>query len=109
MENLSNKQYLEMLGKRIKLYRVYSGISQNELEEKTGISKRTISRLELGNSIQLDSFLKILSALELSENIQLLIPDQEKRPSAFLANSKIKQRVHRKSTNEAFAWGDNEE
>lgn len=107
MINYTNKEYLQMIGKRIKLYRVYSGISQKELEEKTGISTRTFSRLEAGNSIQLDSLIKILSALKLDNNIELLVPDQSKRPSMFLKRSNIKQRVYKKNnkTNE-FKWGD---
>lgn len=103
----TNKEYLQMIGKRIKLYRVYAGISQKELEEKTGISSRTLSRLEAGNSIQLDSFIKILTALDLDENIELLIPDQSVRPSMFLPKNKVKQRAYKKGKKaKEFKWGD---
>lgn len=107
MANYSNKEYLELIGKRIKQYRASSGISQKDLEEKTGISIRTLSRLEGGNSIQLDSLIKILTALGLNENIELLIPDQSVRPSSYLPKNKIKQRVYKnnKPTRE-FKWGD---
>lgn len=98
-----------MIGKRVKEYRAYSGISQKDLEEKTGISIRTISRLEAGNSIQLDSFVKILTALNLDENIQILIPDQSIRPSTFLPKNKIKQRAYRKrNKTSTYKWGDEE-
>lgn len=107
MAKLTNKEYLQMIGTRIKQYRVYSGISQKDLEEKTGISIRTLSRIEAGTSIQLDSLIKILSALEIDENIELLIPDQSKRPSMFLEKSNTKQRVYKKNTKlEEFKWGD---
>lgn len=107
MYKLSNKEYLQMIGKRIKLYRVYSGISQKELEEKSGISVRTLSRLESGKSIQLESFVKVLVALDLSENIELIIPDQSKRPSMYLEKASSKQRASKKKTKlEKFKWGD---
>lgn len=107
MYKLSNKEYLQMIGKRIKLYRVYSGISQKELEEKSGISIRTISRLESGKSIQLESFVKVLVALDLSENIELIVPDQSKRPSMYLEKASSKQRASKKKTKlEKFKWGD---
>ena len=107
MNKHTNKEYLQMIGRRIKLYRVYSGISQKELEEKTGISKRTFSRLESGISIQLASLVKILTALNLDENIELLIPDQSKRPSMYLEKKNIKERVHKKSKIvKEFKWGD---
>lgn len=109
MAKLTNKEYLKIIGKRIKEYRVYSEISQKELEEKTGISIRTLSRLEAGISIQLDSLIKILTALELDENINLLIPDQSIRPSSFLNENKTKQRVYKKKNNiKKFKWGDEE-
>lgn len=107
MYKLSNKEYLQMIGKRIKLYRVYSGISQKELEEKSGISVRTLSRLESGKSIQLESFVKVLVALDLSENIELIVPDQSKRPSMYLEKASSKQRACKKKTKlEKFKWGD---
>ena len=107
MYKLSNKEYLQIIGKRIKLYRVYSGISQKELEEKSGISIRTLSRLESGKSIQLESFVKVLVALDLSENIELIIPDQSKRPSMYLEKASSKQRASKKKTKlEKFKWGD---
>lgn len=109
MKNYTIKDFLQIIGKRVKEYRVYSGISQKDLEEITGISIRTISRLEAGNSIQLDSFFKILAALNLDENIQLLIPDQSIRPSTFLTKNKAKQRAYRKRNKiSTFKWGDEE-
>ncbi|MCQ2815338.1 MAG: helix-turn-helix domain-containing protein [Bacilli bacterium] len=109
MGKYTNKEYLQLIGKRIKEYRVYSEISQKELEEKTGISTRTLSRLEAGNSIQVDSLIKILTALNLDENIDLLIPDQSIRPSAFLNENKGKQRVYKKKNKaREFKWGDEE-
>lgn len=106
MTKMSNKEYLQMLGRRIKLHRVYSGLSQKELEDKTGISIRTISRLESGSSIQLDSFIKILKALDLGENIELIVPDQSLRPSMYLPKSP-KQRVYKKNkVKRSFKWGD---
>lgn len=107
MNKYTNKEYLQMIGKRIKLFRVYSGISQKELEEKTGISRRTFSRLETGTSIQLDSLIKILTALGLDNNLELLIPDQSKRPSMYLQKNKVKQRASSKTRKiEPFKWGD---
>ena len=69
---------------------------------------RSISRLEQGASVQVESLFKILIALNLGENIELLIPDQTKRPSYYLKDSeKQKQRVRKKEAkNNTFKWGD---
>lgn len=103
-------EYQKLIGERIKLYRVNAGVSQKDLEDESGVSVRSISRLEQGASIQLDSLIKILIALNLDGNIDLLIPDQTRRPSFYLNdNEKTKQRVRKKVENVAnFKWGDEE-
>ncbi len=105
----SYAEYQEMIGERVKQYRISMGMSQRDLEEASGVSMRSISRLEQGASVQMESMIKILTALRLSENLELLIPDQTKRPSYYLNQEKPKQRVHKKESNKAtFKWGDEE-
>lgn len=110
MNKLSYREYQKLIGERVKQYRVNAGVSQKDLENESGVSVRSISRLEQGASIQLESLIKILSALNLEGNIDLLIPDQTKRPSFYLNDSvKPKQRVRKKDENTvAFKWGDEE-
>ncbi len=62
-------------------------LSQQDLVDKTGVSKRSISRLEQGESVQVDTLVKILLALDLGENIELLVPNQSDRPSYYLAKN----------------------
>lgn len=110
MNKLSCQEYQKLIGNRIKQYRVNAGVSQKDLENESGVSVRSISRLEQGASVQLESLIKILSALNLESNIELLIPDQTKRPSFYLKDKdKPKQRVRKKEENNgAFKWGDEE-
>ena len=101
------QEYIKELGKKIKLYRIMKEMSQQDLEDKTGVSKRSISRLEQGESVQLENLLKILLALDLGENIDLLVPDQTKRPSFYLEKSENKnKRVRKKTEKNDFKWGD---
>lgn len=108
MNKLNCREYQKLIGDRIKQYRVNAGISQKDLENASGVSVRSISRLEQGASIQLDSLIKILSALNIDKNIELLIPDQTKRPSFYLNDSnKPKRRVRKKEESaRTFKWGD---
>ena len=76
--------YMRMLGARLQLYRISKDLTQQDLEEKSGVSVRSISRLEQGSSVQWESLCKVLIALGLDENIELLVPDQTKRPSYHL-------------------------
>lgn len=103
------QEYIKELGQKIKIYRVMKEMSQQDLSEKTGVSKRSISRLEQGESVQVDNLFKILLALGLSDNIDLLVPDQTRRPSYYLENKENKQkRVKKKTEKTGFKWGDEE-
>jgi transcriptional regulator with XRE-family HTH domain len=102
-----HQEYMKELGQKIKLYRIMKEMSQQDLEDKTGISKRSISRLEQGKSVQLENLFKILLALDLGENIELLVPDQTKRPSYYLKKTDNKaKRVRKKTEKNDFKWGD---
>ena len=82
-------------------------VSQQDLANKTGVSVRSISRLEQGESVQLETLFKIMLALGLGENIELLVPDQTRRPSFYLTDSTDKpKRVRKKTKKSDFKWGD---
>lgn len=105
--NKSYQEYITVLGQRIKAYRIACEMSQQDLEDKSGVSKRSISRLEQGESIQMDNLFKILIVLGLGENIELLVPDQTIRPSYYLTNMQKPQRVRKKAKERnPFKWGD---
>lgn len=99
---------LSELGERVKRYRVSLNLTQAEIEEKSGVSKRSVSRLEQGDGIQLDNFIKILSALNLENNLSVLVPDLVKRPSYYLKKEEKKDQRARKSSEKKshFQWGD---
>lgn len=106
-EKKGYQEYIRELGQKVKTYRIMKEMSQQDLEDKTGVSKRSISRLEQGESVQLDNLFKILLALDLGENIDLLVPDQTKRPSFYLEKSDNKtKRVRKKTDKKEFKWGD---
>lgn len=101
------KEYIKDLGEKIKIYRIMKEMSQQDLADQTGVSKRSISRLEQGESVQLDNLLKILLALELGDNIELLVPDQTKRPSYYLGKTDSRpKRVRKRTEKSDFKWGD---
>ena len=103
----SYQEYIKELGQKIKTYRISKDMSQQDLAEKTGVSKRSISRMEQGESVQVDNMFKILLALDLGDNIELLVPDQTKRPSFYLEKTDNRTKRAKKKTEKAdFKWGD---
>lgn len=111
MSTKTYQMYIEDIGLKIKQYRINLQFTQNDLAERSGVSVRSISRLEQGASVQLESLIRVLIALHLDSNIDLLIPDQTKRPSYYLQDNseRKKQRVRKKRLeSEGFHWGDEE-
>ena len=103
----NSQEYIKELGRKIKDYRILSGISQQDLEDKSGVSKRSISRLEQGESVQVENLFKIIVALGIGDNIDMLVPDQTRRPSYYLQPEENKPKRVRKTTGAVgFKWGD---
>lgn len=109
MQELTSRAILKQLAERIKKYRIDMNLSQAEFAQKAGISLKSITNFESGSDVKFSSFIKILKALNLADNLEFLVPDVSKRPSSFLASEKQRQRVRkslRQEEPENFSWGD---
>lgn len=109
--NITSYAGIEILSARFKQYRIDYPLTQKELAEKSGVSIRSIQNFEAGKDIQLSNFIKLLRALDLARNLEMLIPDVTIRPSAYLEQTKEKQRVRKKKDSQMsgdapFVWGD---
>ena len=71
----SEQEILNELGSRIKQYRISLNITQMDLAYKCGISHSTEVRIENGEDSKISNYIKILIALGLAENLDILIPE----------------------------------
>ena len=106
---------MKELAVRFRQHRVSSNISQKELEEKTGVSLKTIQRFEKGEEIRLLTFIKLMQGVDLEHNLEGMIPDYTKRPSYIAAQSSLSdykwpKRARKESDNidSEWKWGDEE-
>ena len=105
----SNDEVLKILGGRVKDYRVNAGITQEQLAEDTGLSLRTIVNIETGKDVKLGSIIYVLRALRLLGNLDILVPEQEIRPSDIARMGKKRERVKRSSKERYdMKWGEDE-
>ena len=77
----SPESIAEEIGRRLGQLRLSRNIKQSELARDAGVSERTLRRLESGKGATLDSFIKILIALKLQQNMGTLVPDPSIRPT----------------------------
>ena len=99
------------VGGRIARSRVDQQLTQAELAEQAGVSKRTVERVESGASVQFTTIIRILRVLELLQGVEGMVAEPVARPMELLKNSG-KQRRRASSTGrvkeqaEPWSWGD---
>ena len=109
---LSSLAAMAEIASRLKAYRIDYPLSQQELSDKAGISRRSITNLENGEDVKLTTLIKVLMALGLDSNLDLLVPDPKERPSYYLKEKSAAPQRKRsskkglKTSKTAFKWGD---
>jgi len=106
----SSTQIEQLLGELLARHRLDNNLSQAVLAERAGVSLRTIKRVENGEGSSLDTFIRILTALGLQENLQSLIPVEAVSPLDRI-DEKTRERQRARSVKEAeaskpWSWGD---
>jgi DNA-binding XRE family transcriptional regulator len=76
----SSDQIVKMVGKKVEQIRLSRNITQDMLAKEAGVSSRTIRNLENGEGVLLDTLVRVLMALGLQENLEMLLPDPTVRP-----------------------------
>jgi transcriptional regulator with XRE-family HTH domain len=72
------------IGERLERRRIDAGLTQAQLAEEAGISKRTVERIEAGRSTDFAMLLRVLRALKLLEVLEQLVPDLPQSPLMLL-------------------------
>ena len=92
---LDDKQILSAIGARISQYRINHRLSQARLADQAGVSKRTIERIEAGESAQMSSMIRVFRVLDLLPGLEAMIPETGPRPMDILKlEGKKRQRVY---------------
>ena len=104
----SEKIILKELGNRIKQHRISMDSTQAELAEKCGISMSTEVRIENGDDSKMSNYIRILAALGLLENFDMLVPEEKPDYKALFEDRKVRKRVSRasKKAEAVWVWGE---
>lgn len=112
---LSDAAVLEELGRRLARRRIDLGLTQAALAERAGLGKRTVERIEKGDSGQLSSLVRILRVLELLPRLDQLLPELGPRPMDLLrrkgnqrqrASGREKFSKQSEETSSPWSWED---
>ena len=101
------------LCKRLESIRLSRNITQAQLAEEAGVSPRTIGRLEKGQGVSMDTFIRIMMALNIQHNLETLLPDPSVRPIERIGMGAGERKRARptKSIDElpTWSWGNGED
>lgn len=107
---LSDPAILKELGARLTRYRLNADRSQAVLAEEAGVSKRTVERVEAGESVQFANLVRVLRALSLAGRIDHLVPSAPSSPIERLKlEGKPRQRAsgsRKASSDKNWTWAD---
>ncbi len=111
LKHMSDDAVLAVIGERMARRRLTLGMTQAELADEAGMSKRTIERIEAGASAQTLTFIRVVRVLDLLQGLDKMLPDAEPSPMELL---KLKGKVRKRAAprrsadraNEKWEWGD---
>ena len=102
----NDKEAIREISERCKRQRIDAGISQEEMSNKTGLSRTTIINFEKGNDFKFSTLLSYLNILGLKDNVEILISDPYIRPSDIAKLGKRRQRARKRTHNKEIVWGE---
>lgn len=99
------------MGVRLAQVRIQLNLTQAELARRAGVGKRTLERLEAGETTQTRTLLRILRELNLLPMLEVLLPEPSARPSHIIKQvESLPKRAAKKrvddTKSEAWKWGD---
>jgi DNA-binding XRE family transcriptional regulator len=109
-ELLTDEAILLELGNRLVQRRLELQLTQGMLAEQAGVAKRTVERIEAGETAQMSTMIRILRVLQLLDRLETLVPEAGPRPMDLLRlKGKTRKRVRSKlksSEGKPWRWGD---
>ncbi|MDP1558734.1 MAG: helix-turn-helix domain-containing protein [Nitrosomonas sp.] len=113
---LSDGIILAELGGRLTQRRIARSLSQAALAAEAGVSKRTVERVEAGESVQLVTLVRLCRALGLMDGLDQWLPEAGPSPMALLKEKQAgkgrqRARSHRAASvmnpgGKPWTWGD---
>lgn len=104
-ELATSDQIEQALCARLERIRLSLNVTQAQLAEEAGISRKTVGRLERGEGTSLDTFIRVLRVLGIERNIEAVLPDPSVRPVERIGSTqRERQRARPKPATPATSW-----
>lgn len=114
-DHLTDDALLAELGGRLARTRLELDLTQQQLADRSGVSRRTVVQAESGRSVNSVGLVRILRALGLASNLEALVPEPTPSPLVRTARdtrrrrASGRERAAGKSAPGTVHWGDGTE
>ncbi len=106
-DTATSSQIEAELRRRITALRLSRNRTQAQVAADAGISRRTLVRFENGEGVSLDTFVRVVMALELQHRFDTLLPDPAVRPIERVrrqGRERLRARPSKEDTAEGWTW-----
>jgi transcriptional regulator with XRE-family HTH domain len=79
-QSASPRQSIQAIGRELEQLRLSKNLSQSLVASEAGVSRRTITRMEAGETVSLDTFVRVLKVYDIADRIATLFPEHAVRP-----------------------------
>jgi len=102
---MADAALLHELGRRVARTRTGRNITQQQLAERAGVSRSTLTRIETGRGASLEHFVAVLRQLRALDGLEAILPQPEIRPSDLLRGSATPPRQRARPRGTSRSWG----
>ena len=103
---MTDGEALREAGRRLAQIRLGLNMTQAELASRSGVSKRSIERLEAGfGGLRLDVFFLVCGVLGLTQGFETLLPEPRLSPQDILAAHTTPKRARSRKAKDKSKWG----
>ncbi len=89
---MSDKSLMEVFGEFIQSHRLKQNKSQSQVASAAGVSRSTLSLLERGNNVRIDSLIQVMRVLDLLYVMQVFKVDDQISPIEYAKLKKKKRK-----------------
>ena len=114
-QSASPQLSIQEIGRQLEQLRLSKNLSQSVTASEAGVSRRTITRMEAGETVSLDTFVRVLKVYGVADRLAALFPLNNVRPieRAKLGGKQRKRassikKTTKKPNDKAWSWGDDE-
>lgn len=89
----TTEEALRGVGERVRALRISKNVTQEQVAKKAGVSLRTVRELERHGKSSVETLIRVLRALDITDPISSLAPAPRISPMRLLHSTKVPQRA----------------